>query len=151
MVRGFLSRVRVSKLFEKKRFARQRLDLVSSYSLDDRARMVQVIIRGFVDRRRVVNMRLRHRSAKLIQMISRQKLARIRARCIVGEKRRRLLAARAIQRVFRGHKGRKRFKYFAVRRHHKQIQERFVSSKSTMEYYFEQNGAASRIQRWYII
>lgn len=60
-----------------------------------------------------------------------------------------VIDAITIQRVYRGHLGRKKRNRTKVIRYRERLQDRYSSSEGLYRFYFEQNGAASKIQRWF--
>jgi len=59
-------------------------------------------------------------------------------------------AATQIQRLFRGRFGRQRFTRLKVVHFRESIQARYNNADGVYKFYFEQNGAAIRIQHWFV-
>ena len=71
------------------------------------------------------------------------------AASIVLRARRRKYACITIQKHYRRLLGKRRFDRYQVVRYREKIQERYSSTEGLYKYYFEQNGAAKKIQNWF--
>jgi len=72
----------------------------------------------------------------------------LNASLVVAVRRHERAAAVNIQRVARGRFGRLRFKRLRVVHWRESLQARYNSANGVYKFYFEQNGAAIRIQNW---
>ena len=71
------------------------------------------------------------------------------AALMIFRARRRRRACIVIQKQYRRVLGRRRFNRYQVIRYREKVQERYSSTEGLYKYYFEQNGAANKIQKWF--
>ena len=126
-----------------------KLRSIRELSRSNQVAKIQSIWRMFNSRKRTNPLLLRWRATKMIQHFCRRWCSIDRFHKAALLMLRYLTSAFFIQRVFRGYQGRKRVYFLRTRKNRAVAQMRLESQDTAMEYYFEQNGAASKIQRWY--
>ena len=152
IVRGFLGRRR-AKYIHRKRLAdmkaRSKTNAIALMNRGERALLIQTTFRCWRVYRPFQRRLVRHRAALVIQR--RYLSYRNEGRFVeaVQEVIMKMRAARRIQRAFRGLLGRMKARIVRSQQHRSKIEARYATAEGVFEFYFEQNGAALRIQRWY--
>lgn len=151
--RGFLARRKFKAMYQHRQEERQRQQRLQHYQAmtnGERATLLQSLIRAFLARKRFNStVLLRRRAAIVIQRNYRNYHDRGKMYFLKKMLLQRIRAARLIQRVYRGFYGRMLCRIQRSRLRREKRQQRYETPEGLFEIFFEQHGAALRIQRWY--
>lgn len=152
VIRGFIGR-RKAKSRRKAMLdmirASDRLKSVTRMNRNERATIIQTFIRRVQAQEKYKILLKRHRAALEIQHCYLSYKHRGRTFYLVHTVLRYGKIAITIQRYFRGFLGRMKTRVRRTEVHRQKVQERYETPSGVFEFYFEQHGAAIRLQRWY--
>ena len=152
IARGYLGRLRMRahrRRLDAANIKAQRMAAIQNMGRVQRVVIIQRMARRVAAKERVRPLLARHRGSLTIQRFFKTRLIMMQAKKNIRRRRCEDKAARLIQRIARGFAGRRRFKQARRAARHLAVQKRLERPESTYEYYFEQAGAAVRIQRWW--
>ena len=152
IARGCLGRMRYRRRREEyleSERKKGRLNAVKRMGIIPRIILIQSAVRRFHARRRVAPILREHRAAKFVQLFMRMRIVVIFAKRAVRLRRLQKHMAIIIQKHVRARRGRKRFREKKKEHMHALMKLKYETSDSTFKWYFEQNGAAAKIQHWF--
>lgn len=152
IARGFLGRLRYRRLKEQwlhASSADDRLRMLRAVGTGRCATLIQKVFRAFRVCRIFTPIIRRHMAARRITkfMIEYTEVRRCRAQ--LRQRKQRQAAAITLQCLIRGHLSRAKVKKLKVVRYRTKLQDRYNTKEDLFRFYFEQVGAATRIQKWF--
>jgi hypothetical protein len=152
VTRGFLGRRRALHI-HKRRLAemksKSKTNAIAMMNRGERALLIQTAFRRWVVHAPFQIFIRKHRAAICIQRRFRSYRNEGRLYEAVLEVIGRINSSRVIQRNFRGLLGRMKARIRRSELHRARVAARYETPEGVFEFYFEQNGAALKIQRWY--
>ena len=148
--RGYLGRKRYKKLWKSKtEKLRKAGRMVAVKSLGTGIVIIQAATRRYLARQRVKPIIKQSRASAFIAMFFKSKMMiKVAQRAIIKRKKENILAT-LIQKTYRAKLGRKIYREKVKDHKHKILQKKYETPEATFKYYFEQNGAASKLQFWF--
>ncbi|CAE7828658.1 unnamed protein product, partial [Symbiodinium microadriaticum] len=150
--RGFLGRRRARNIHKRRLAevkARSKTNAIALMNRSERVLLIQTVFRRWRVQKPYQTFIVKHRAALLIQHRYQSYRNEGRFYDAVQTMVTRLQAAKRIQYNFRGLLGRMRARARRSQLHRARTEARYATPEGVFEFYFEQNGAAFRIQRWY--
>ena len=152
VARGFLGRRRVKRLYQallKREKMKNKQNAVAMMNRSFKVTMIQSCYRRYRAVLIVQKERKHKKSIITVQKFYKKWRYKDVAKRTFQDIIRKHFSCKKIQRVWRGAQGRKMAKHERVLRHRTQRQERYETPEGVFQLYFEQQGAAIRIQKWY--
>ena len=152
IARGFLGRQKGRArraIWEEAERKKGRLNKVKGMGVLPRVILIQSAIRRMRSRVRVKPMLKAHRAATFVQIFIKQRLLIIISKRAVQRMKMQRYMAGIIQKHFRAWRGRKRFRQARKEWSHAITKAKYETTDSMFQWYFEQNGAAAKLQHWF--
>jgi hypothetical protein len=149
---GFLGRLKFRKkraIYLEEERKKGRLNRVKSMGIIQRILLIQCAVRRMLARRVVRPLMRAHRAACFVQLFLRHRMLALAASRLVQRMRVQKEKAIIIQKHFRAFRGRKRFRERRKELSHALIKAKYDTQASMFQWFFEQNGAAAKIQHWF--
>jgi hypothetical protein len=152
IARGFLGRQKFRlkhKAYLEELRRQGRMKAVKAMGTTSKIIMIQAALRRKVAYMRTMPLLRMHRAAVFVAIFFRKQMLLIAARRKVREAKMMKESIVQIQKIVRAYFGRKRFRARRKEHTNELFRKRYETPESTMRYYFEQGGAATKIQLWF--